>query len=50
MIRAHVAPQTLSFDEAFMDLSGTQSPHRASPSETLSPLDLELELTLTGSA
>ena len=39
--------EPLSIDEAFMDLSGTRSLHRASPAETLSRLALEIERTLS---
>ena len=39
--------EPLSIDEAFMDLSGTRSLHRASPAETLTRLALEIERTLS---
>ena len=39
--------EPLSIDEAFMDLSGTRSLHRASPAETLARLALEIERELS---
>ncbi len=39
--------EPLSIDEAFMDLSGTGSLHRASPAETLARLALDIERTLS---
>ena len=39
--------EPLSIDEAFMDLSGTRSLHRASPAETLARLALEIERKLS---
>ena len=41
--------EPLSIDEAFMDLSGTRSLHRASPAETLARLarEIERELSIT---
>ena len=39
--------EPLSIDEAFMDLSGTQSLHRASPSTTLAALVRRVEETLS---
>ena len=35
--------EPLSIDEAFMDLSGTESLHRASPAETLAVLARRVE-------
>ena len=39
--------EPLSIDEAFMDLSGTRSLHRASSAETLARLAMEIERTLS---
>ncbi len=39
--------EPLSIDEAFMDLTGTQSLHRASPAQTLAELARQVEETLS---